>query len=110
MAALKWYTFHQNNSGGWFNEDVGEFIVVQAANEEEACRIAEAHGVYFDGVDAGQDCECCGDRWSRPWGSDDEPTIYGGPAREYQSSWMTDAVRIIPLGGPVERVKSEQSL
>lgn len=82
----KFYTYHQNNSGG---EDViqdgqrpiARIMVIEAVNEEDANRRAEMAGLYFDGVSGGGDCACCGDRWSRQWDEDGhpEPTLDGQP-------------------------------
>lgn len=59
------YHFNQNNSGGTF---VGpRMIVVDAPDAATADAIATKHGVYFDGVRSGRDCECCGPRWYRSW-------------------------------------------
>ena len=58
------YEFRQNNSGGaWGGPAMTVFI--EADSGEEANSIAENNGLYFDGVGAGLDCECCGDRWYR---------------------------------------------
>lgn len=59
------YTYHQNNSGGFFKGP--SIVIVEADSHEEADEIAQENGVYFDGVDKGIDCECCGDRWYRSW-------------------------------------------
>ena len=84
------YVFVQNNSGGeyqiarwtgspalggtcnYFPHSVGEYphdrdLWVMAKSEQQAMEFA-AHfgGLYFDGVDMGFDCECCGDRWGPP--------------------------------------------
>ena len=57
------YRYMQNNTGGFF---VGpQELIVEASSPEEAEARAVAAGVYFDGVAAERDCECCGDRWSR---------------------------------------------
>lgn len=57
------YKFDQNNSGGEFNGP--KYVIVEADDEDEAMEIAVGDGdVYFDGVDKGIDCPCCGDRWS----------------------------------------------
>ena len=40
-------------------------LIVEASSVEEAEARAVAAGVYFDGVAAERDCECCGDRWFR---------------------------------------------
>lgn len=64
--SLKWYRFRQNNSGGHFilNDKVCAEIYIEAESPAVANRKAEDIGIYFDGVNKGIDCECCGDRWS----------------------------------------------
>jgi hypothetical protein len=42
-----------------------QHLFVEAATPEEAEALAVGAGVYFDGVEAELDCECCGDRWFR---------------------------------------------
>lgn len=78
---LLWYTFRQNNSGGYFQEPA-HFVLVQAHNPSEAVSLAERHGLYFDGSG---DCSCCGDRWSEPW-EDGTPTpkVYDMSLVEYE--------------------------
>jgi hypothetical protein len=53
-------------------------------------------GIYFNGVEDGQDCECCGDRWypQLNYIGDDEPIVYGTPVADYGD----EAVRIYPFG------------
>jgi hypothetical protein len=68
-------TYIQNNSGGSF---IGsKVIIIEANSVEEANSIAESHGIYFDGVDTGADCECCGDRWRRAYDMTDIPEYWG---------------------------------
>jgi len=56
------FVYRQNNSEGRF---VGpETVEVIADTPEQANELAIVQGVYFDGVDKGLDCECCGDRWT----------------------------------------------
>jgi hypothetical protein len=78
---LKWWHYSQNNSGGnWYGP---KHVVVQAVNGSMADATAENFaGVYFDGVATGQDCECCGDRWSPSWGAEgtEEPQVYDDAA------------------------------
>lgn len=64
-APLNFYRFRQNNSGGEFHIDdaVSVEVLIQAASANEANHKAKEVGIYFDGVDKGIDCECCGDRW-----------------------------------------------
>lgn len=63
---LKWFQFRQNNSGGSFhrNENLSVEVFIQAHNKREAISIGEDLGMYFNGVEDGMDCPCCGDRWS----------------------------------------------
>lgn len=88
------YHFVQNNSGGGFDIDIDAGItvnvIVEATSATEAVEKAKSIGLYFDGVDAGVDCECCGDRWSIPWADGSEkPEMYGKPVADYQprSRW-----------------------
>lgn len=71
-----YYTFSQNNSGGFFRGP--QYAIVKANSADEANEKAESYGIYFDGVRKEIDCECCGDRWYKVY--DDEgtevPTIY----------------------------------
>jgi hypothetical protein len=62
---MKFYEFCQNNSGGSFHVDdkVCHRLFIEANSDIEAEQIAEHLGCYFNGVDQGLDCECCGDRW-----------------------------------------------
>ena len=62
----KMYEFRQNNSGGVLDvdENVCKWMFIEAENSEQANKIAQDLGVYFDGCENGQDCDCCGDRWS----------------------------------------------
>jgi hypothetical protein len=80
---MTFFRFDQNNAGGFYIEPA-RFLFVEADNLEEAERLAVDHGVYFDGVRQGIDCECCGDRW---YGVSDEcetPHIWGRPVGEYE--------------------------
>lgn len=63
QKTAKFYEFWQDNPGGWFDYDedqgISVHVFVEAFSAEEANRIAEDIGLYFDG----SDCSCCGDRW-----------------------------------------------
>jgi hypothetical protein len=81
VAKLQWFTFHQNNSGGrWVvDNDVDAYVIVQAHNADEANQLAQRIGIYFNGVEDGTDCECCGDRWSSIYRTEDGtdvPMVY----------------------------------
>lgn len=74
---MAWFNFRQNNSGGYF---IGaHYVLIEADNAEEANAIAQANGIYFNGCEAGQDCNCCGDRWCTvsDYYATDKPSIYG---------------------------------
>ena len=85
------YTYYQNNSGGFFEhgEDVTNFVIVEAGDNEAANEFAESIGIYFDGCDRRIDCTCCGDRWERQlqFDGEDEPLIYGENVATW-NSWF----------------------
>lgn len=64
MSETKWYEFYQNNSGGSFTPP-GRTVWIEAVSTIHANERALDIGIYFDGVNNGVDCDCCGDRWSR---------------------------------------------
>jgi hypothetical protein len=104
----RFWTFSQNNSGGSFveSEALSHFVIIEAVNAEDANRRAEDIGIYFDGVDAGVDCECCGDRWYRQWESaegTESPQVYGESAFTYLDMFCDEPVRIHYLDGRVEK-------
>lgn len=61
------YLFVQNNSGGFYHHNVDEGIGINVAfeaNSEDDAIDRAKYVIYFDGVEEGYDCPCCGDRWS----------------------------------------------
>jgi hypothetical protein len=71
---MSYFKFRQNNSFGHF---VGTPLVfVQADNAADANSIAQDHGVYFNGVADGIDCDCCGDRWYPVYDDDAQDAPY----------------------------------
>lgn len=75
------YEFRQNNSGGSFELDaqsgISTAVIIEADTVEQAVSRALSIGIYFDGVDKGIDCGCCGDRWYVPYGDGDVvPSLY----------------------------------
>jgi hypothetical protein len=87
---MPFFEYQQNNSGGVWD---GDFIrvIVEANGPSEADALAQEHGVYFDGVAHGRDCECCGDRWSSAWGDGDPvPSVYGKPIEEWNAGGDRD--------------------
>jgi len=87
----QFYTFYQNNSGGSFSyskeSGVTRYVIIEAVDVDDALNRAENIGLYFNGVEYGSDCPCCGDRWSKPYRDEgtDEPLIYGEHPSEHQA-------------------------
>lgn len=78
----KFYTFSQNNSGGYFElnekDGIAECVIIEATSKEEAS--SKAKIIFQEYSDF---CECCGERWSLNWTEGhDEPMIYSESARE----------------------------
>lgn len=84
MTMSKFYHFDQNNSGGDFDVDaekgIGVHVLIEAVTADQANDIAKNIGLYFDGVDEGLDCACCGNRWYPCDDNDGKPydqSLYG---------------------------------
>jgi hypothetical protein len=87
--APKFFHFSQNNSGGSFdiNDTVAHHVIIEAVSASDANARAEAIGIYFEGCANGNDCSCCGDRWSKQWGDDEgaeTPLIYNDQPESYE--------------------------
>ncbi len=105
------YTFKQNNSGGWFDIDdnVAVNVIIEANSAEEANQLAQQHGIYFDGVAEGQDCPCCGDRWAEVRESDGkELPVLGAHAYRWTAVGAPVA-HIIFLDGTKESIIKESN-
>jgi hypothetical protein len=100
VTTLKWFTFNQNNSGGWFDvdDDVDITVIIQASDADEANHLAQKIGIYFNGVSDRRDCRCCGSRWSACYGEGtDLPEIYGVPQSYYTDAKLSrKGLRIYP--------------
>lgn len=74
---MRFYLYHQNNSGGSWRKPA-QAVWVEAETPENADVVALEHGIYFDGVQNGYDCECCGDRWqaASAYASELVPAMY----------------------------------
>ena len=101
-----WYEFDQNNSGGWFHindeKGIGPKVWIEADNANEANEKAQEIGIYFNGVDKGRDCDCCGDRWDatdKDWGFE-KPKFYS----RYTFHWH-DTVYLHNKNGTITRLK-----
>lgn len=76
------YTFMQNNSGGyWMTDDnVDQVVIVEAETE------SDAHEIFDEISENYQDyCECCGTRWSSFPEAAETPQIFGEAPES--SSW-----------------------
>ena len=88
---MPFYHYYQNNSFGKF---IGpRSVVIEADDHTEANTIAEANGLYFDGVakDGESDCPCCGDRWHRKTQLDG-----GDEVAKYFQRVIADHMGLIP--------------
>jgi hypothetical protein len=88
------WTYRQNNSGGYFDYDedgISVYVIVEADSADDANGRAKAIGLYWDGYG---DCDCCGNRWSAmssdTWWADKGdavPSIYNTPVEQVEESW-----------------------
>ncbi len=101
---MPFFHYNQNNSGGSFavTETLTHHVVIEAENASEADEKLCDLGGYFNGVESGSDCSCCGDRWYPAWKDDGkpEPMVYGEKASEYLASnkfgaWMPEGRNIV---------------
>ncbi len=60
---MKFFEYRQNNSVGRYDNAIPDRVYIYAKNPDEANKLAETFGIYFNGVADGIDCGCCGDRW-----------------------------------------------
>ena len=76
---MKFFEFCQNNTGGSFDvdENLTHRVLIEAEDYDEAIRFAEGLGMYWNGVENGMDCPCCGDRWYKPSDGKEFPFKYG---------------------------------
>ena len=86
----RFFTFSQNNSGGYFVEDnehgVCEYVIIEADNAEDAWNRLVEIGDKVDGFWVY--CSCCGERWYPPYDNgDEEPMIHGEPLSSVEA-WI----------------------
>jgi hypothetical protein len=88
---MTFYIWNQNNSGGSFdvNKDLSHRVVIEADSYDLAEAKAFDFGIYYDGVDKGRDCDCCGDRW---YGGHEvtERDLEGKTLEEYLQDYATE--------------------
>lgn len=100
---MSFFAYRQNNSGGSFmcDENVAHLVVIEAADAATADALAETHGIYFDGVESGQDCSCCGDRWDRAWKHSSTELALAG-----QKTYFHDKAIVYHANGRVDRYET----
>lgn len=109
------YHYSQNNSFGTFDEDSNKGIcpdvIIEAKSATDANERAQKTGLYFDGVDKGIDCPCCGDRWHEVDEGEGtvNPTIVGKPLSDIESGYYREEVYIHYLNGNIEYYKFKLS-
>ena len=101
----KFFTFGQNNSGGYYivNDDVAAFLIIEAQNANEA--ISKMEDITED---YSQFCSCCGQRWSS-WMDDsdgtEEPMVYEAKIKvEKLKGWMSTSTIIYYYDGTKEKL------
>jgi hypothetical protein len=120
---MGFYEFNQNNSGGYFivNNLVSHTMFIEAKDWCDAVSKAEELGCYWNGVSAGLDCSCCGDRWNKPW--DEEPMEFPidfGDGKFFRNieeyaqflsdkyGWTSPDIRIFYSDGNIKEVFSKR--
>jgi hypothetical protein len=56
---------------------IAHFVIIEADSITEAEVKAHRLGIYFNGVENGTDCQCCGDRWYESDSPTNYPRVYG---------------------------------
>lgn len=104
----KFYNFAQNNSGGYFVEDLEKGICEEVIIESESHQKAwEKLNKIGDDVDGFYNyCSCCGPRWSDyDDGSTNEPEIYGKPVDKIKKGMFRNKVSIHYLNGSIKNIE-----
>jgi hypothetical protein len=101
------YTYDQNNSGGYFieNDDVREYLIIEADS------VSEANDKMYDITeDYSEFCECCGERWDEFWGEEgkDEPMIYSTPVNEVEKGMFRNSCIIYYKNGDKKIVEFKE--
>lgn len=99
---LKWFSYRQNNSGGYYiqNDVVSQNIFIQAESAAEANKIALRITEDF-----GEFCDCCGERWCIDADDDDGygvPSLYGEPINGNHHRFTSEGI-LYHFDGRVEK-------
>ena len=79
---MKFFHFSQNNSFGQFEGPHNLVVEAESATDANERAQFDDWGIYFNGVELGLDCPCCGDRWYELWEGEsgkDFPHCYEEP-------------------------------
>ena len=108
----KYYQYIQNNTGGGYTmsekQGIAQYVIVEAISASHADARAEDIGLYFNGCENGEDCQCCGDRWyeAREYNAADTPMIYEQTVQDYIDKNKGECCYIHYLDGSFERIVS----
>ena len=105
----KFYTYDQNNSGGFFVIDdqigVSEYVIIEADDTQSANDRLHEIGKRVDGF--WDFCECCGERWSLFWDDEEdegkpEPMIFGKPIASIEQGLFRHRAFVHYLDGTIK--------
>jgi len=105
----KFFTFSQNNSGGYFIEDdkhgVSGYVIIEAPGESEANSKLREIGENTDGF--WDYCPCCGPRWYDldELDGNPEPMIYGTPISETEGGYFHERCFVHYIDGTIKEFK-----
>ncbi len=103
------FHYRQNNSGGAFQRDdrLDVNVFIEADDGVAANKIAESVGIYFDGIEDGRDCPCCGSRWDMAGEGTEQPLIWGDPITPEEMADKGSGIIIYCADGRVVRSGEE---
>lgn len=106
---MSFFTFSQNNSGGYFienqKEGVGGYVIIEAQTAEAAYEKLRIIGDRID--DFWDSCDCCGERWCYDpelISADDEPAICGKNVREASGGLFGECAFVHYENGKIEKI------
>lgn len=109
----KFYTYIQNNSGGYFVNDnkhgICETVIVQAGSARSAWKRLKSIGKDVEGF--WDFCPCCGERWNDWMGATDgtkQPTYYGDPIEKAPSGFFRERCFVHYLDGTFKECKFKE--
>lgn len=103
------FTFSQNNSGGYYEEDdvATHYVIIEATDYKDANKIAEDKGLFDYSW-----CECCGERFLSMWDDDDGsefPMIHNKSVESYKSYGDGVYARVFYKDGSVKNYATTES-